>query len=749
MAAAFLFATPNSRGQALRDSISRESSVCASCHANIWQTYRRTGMARSFYRPAPDNTVEDYASKNTYYHQASGIHYEMIHLPASGGRADLYLQRQSTIDFDGMQSNVLENEIDFVMGSGNHARTYLHWTAQGTLEQLPLGWYAENGGFWAMNPGYDRADHQGFQRNVTYDCMFCHNGYPEIPAGTGPRSAPIFLKTPEGIDCQRCHGDGAKHVALARQGARADEIRGAILNPSRLTPERQMEVCAQCHLETTSSPLPASMVRYERGPFSYQPGEPLADFILHFDHAPGAGRDDKFEISGSVYRLRQSECFRKSNGALTCTTCHNPHEVLRGGEAARHYTSACRSCHAATIDRLVAVGAHTKSNDCIGCHMPKRRTEDVVHAVMTDHYIQRRTPAGDLLAARAEPRVDASVYRGEVVRYDNPRQQKPEDQLYLAIAQVVEQSNLTAGIARLQAAIDKYRPARAEYYLQLGDALSNAGKFTEAFRRYREALLLEPKSPGALERLALCFSALRQTSNAESALKEALEITPDSATRWVLLGGVRAQAGNAPAALAAFAKAIELDPQMPEAYNAAGAIWFETGDVPRAETALRRAILLQPNFAPAHSNLGNLLSASNRFEEARYHFEAALRLKENYNGARYNYALALIKVHRADEAQAQVEAILRDDPASAGAHELLGNLLVAKGQRARAIEQYREAVRIEPDFARADLEMGAALADSGDLAGAIEHLQKAAQSGTDGAAREEARKLLEKLKKAP
>ena len=85
----------------------------------------------------------------------------------------------------------------------------------------------------------------------------------------------------------------------------------------------------QCHLETTSSPLPASIVRYERGPFSYRPGEPLTDFILHFDHAPGTGHGDKFEITGSVYRLRQSECFRKSDGVLTCTTCHNPHDALQ------------------------------------------------------------------------------------------------------------------------------------------------------------------------------------------------------------------------------------------------------------------------------------------------------------------------------------------------------------------------------------------------------------------------------------
>ena len=164
----------------------------------------------------------------------------------------------------------MEKEVDFVLGSGHHVRTYLHRTASNTLVQLPLAWYAEKGGYWAMNPGYDRPDHQGFLRSVTYDCMFCHNAYPEIPGNVTSRSTPMFSSVPEGIDCQRCHGNGDKHVALASSPAsRPEEIRNAIVNPSRLTPERQMEVCLQCHLETTSSPLPASIVRYERQPFSY------------------------------------------------------------------------------------------------------------------------------------------------------------------------------------------------------------------------------------------------------------------------------------------------------------------------------------------------------------------------------------------------------------------------------------------------------------------------------------------------
>jgi hypothetical protein len=157
-----------------------------------------------------------------------------------------------------------------------------------------------------MNPGYDRPDHQGFRRNITYACMFCHNGFPAVPsAGAEPETEPVFPgQIPEGIDCQRCHGPGSKHVQAAESpNAKGDDIRNAIVNPARLSPEREMEVCMQCHLETTCFPLPNAIVRYERAPFSYVPGEPLQDFILQFDRAGG---NDRFEIVCAAHAGRPS-----------------------------------------------------------------------------------------------------------------------------------------------------------------------------------------------------------------------------------------------------------------------------------------------------------------------------------------------------------------------------------------------------------------------------------------------------------
>jgi predicted CXXCH cytochrome family protein len=715
------------------------ADACAGCHPAQWDSYRRTGMGRSFTQPDAQNRIPDL--NKPYFHTASATYYVMTE------RDGKFFQQQYQLDFDGKRTNFSELPIDFIVGSGNHSRTYLHRTSRNTLIELPLAWYSEKGGYWAMNPGYDRPDHQGLRRLIGDDCMFCHNAYPEIPADPD-RTEPVFTRVPEGIDCQRCHGPGERHVRLARSptAARTD-VRAAIVNPARLAPDRQKEICLQCHLETTSFPLPNSIVRYERAPFSYRPGEPFSDFMLHFDRSPASDQADRFEIAGSAYRLDRSACFRKSNGALTCTTCHDPHDTPRGEAAARHYTAVCRQCHGPAIDRLTAAGKHTASGDCVGCHMPKRRTTDVVHAVMTDHFIQRQKPARDLAADIAEQPGDAHPYRGEVVLYYPPTPPKPEDELYLAVAQVAQSSDLSAGIPRLTAAIEKYRPERNDYSLQLASAWRKSGRPEKAIPIYEEILRRNPKSVMVLENLALSMLATGDKVRATQVLEQASDIAPESATVWDLLGSAWVEQNRLPDAVAAFEKAIQLDPNLPEARNSLGGVLVRAQAFKRAEQALRKALELDPNYAQAHANLANLLASTARFEEARFHFEAALRSQPGNSDTRYDYAVALARANQMSEAQRQIEAAIAADANSAQAHEFLGTLLAAQGQLMRAIPEYREAVRIRPEFARANLHLGESLADSGDRAAARAYLEKAAAS-SEKAVRDEAQAFLKKLDQA-
>ncbi len=709
----------------LKDVGYTSADVCAGCHQKIADTYKQTGMARSFYRPSPANTIEDFSKNNPFYHKPSDSYFTMIQ------RQGKTYQRRHQVDADGKQVNVIEKQVDYILGSGNHARAYVNRTAANKLIEMPLAWYTEKGGYWGMNPGYDQPAHDGFRRALGYDCMFCHNGYPEIPAANQQRFAePVYpTAMPEGIDCQRCHGPGRNHVQLAKTPSVApDKIRNAIVNPSRLGAERSMEVCMQCHLETTSFPLPNALQRYGRGPFSYRPGEPLSSFLLTFDHAPNKGRDDKFEIVSSAYRLRRSACFLQSKDKLTCTTCHNPHDVRRGAQAEKHYTAVCRQCHSAALDQLVAAAKHTSDTRCTPCHMPKRRTEDVVHVVMTDHYIQRRKPAGDLLTEMAERHeTDATAYRGTVVPYYPLALPKtPENDLDLAVAQVIEKSNLNAGIQQLTAAIAKHAPQRAEYYLELADALRNRGQLAKAVPVYEEAVRRNPKSNIALQKLGAALRRSGKHAAAVGFLQKATAIAPDNAITWHELGlALRAQ-GKQQDAIIALQKAVAMDPDRAEVHNNLGIIWFGQGKQLEAEAAFREAIRIQPEYADAHGNVANLLVAVGELTQARNEFDTALRLRPDDAVTRYNYAMLLGRMRQFEGAQLELEAVLRTDPTMIDAHLLLGDLLMAKDQAKVAISHYREALRLQPALGKAHLSLGSVLATGGDVAGALPHLRKAA-----------------------
>ena len=707
------------------------SAVCAECHQEIWEKYRRTGMGRSFARVGDAPVIEDYEGKNTYAHKASDRSYTMFR---KDGKV---YQRRHQIGLDGKETNVVTKEAHFVLGSGNHSRSYLHQRPDGRLVELPVGWYAEKGGYWAMNPGYDRPDQEDFRRQITYQCMFCHNGYLRIEEGADAAgTAPVFRGAlPSGIDCQRCHGPGRNHVQAMQTGKTPE---GTIINPARLSRERQLDLCMQCHLEITSFRLPSAIVRYERGIFSYRPGEPLMDYVLHFDRGvrdrdapPASGapaiNNDRFEIAHAAYRLRQSACFRKNEQGLLCTTCHNPHDVPRGEAAAQHYTTVCLSCHSGVLQKKVAAREHTASQDCTGCHMPKRRTDDVVHVVMTDHYIQRRKPARDLLAPRAEKiETDDNAYKGPGdFYYPRKLQNGAQQELYLAVAQVRQSANLVKGTAQLEAAIAKHHPAEPDYYFELAEAYRKIGMPDKAIAMFEQVIQRKPDYLPAVRGLGATQARSGRLPQAGETLRKALSVMPDDASLLSDLGLVYIGLGKTQEAVESLQKAAILDPDYPDTYNNLGGAKLRLSDRAGAEAAYRTAIELQPDFAEARRNLANLLAGADRFAEAQYHFQQALKSNPKYAAAHYDYGLALAQREQFRQAREQFEAATMADPSLAEAHNALGEMWGIQGDVNRAIQSYRRALAVKPEFAAAHYNLGSALLLQGQVSDARLHLEHA------------------------
>ena len=271
-----------------------DSSLCGLCHQEIYNSYQSVGMARSFFDPervaSGERRIEDFAAE-PYFHAPSGRHYEIRPVVSTGSEEpDGLVFRRWREDDEGARSHELELPVEWVLGSGNHSRVYLYRTPTGELFQLPLAWYTQaprsEGGFgaWRMSPGFDRPDHEGVLRRVRRECMFCHNGYPDVPEAADDFHAEHLFpaELPEGTGCQRCHGPGAEHVrrALSRDAA-PETIRAAVTNPARLPPELRDSVCYECHMEPSVA-FPG-IRRFDRGDYSFRPGERLADFRIELD----------------------------------------------------------------------------------------------------------------------------------------------------------------------------------------------------------------------------------------------------------------------------------------------------------------------------------------------------------------------------------------------------------------------------------------------------------------------------------
>lgn len=404
-----------------------------------------------------------------------------------------YRIRENTLFFDGGSAT-----MDYFIGSNAAGRTYA-WVRDGFLFELPVTWYAQKRA-WDASPGYEKDSEIRLTRAIEPSCLQCHSSRVRPVLGTQNRFGdPPFLEN--GVGCERCHGPGSEHAK--------EPARFPMVNPARLDAERRDSVCSQCHLSGE-----ARIERPGRRFAEFRAGERLAEYASYF--VLKLGRRD-LKVTSHVEKLAASACKSKAGDALWCGTCHDPHN---NGDKSQ---AACLNCHQ---------GAHRQKERCATCHMPRTKTVDGNHGVMTDHSIPRvqhleQAPGAGTLQTflgSGDDRALGLAYAelGDGRALEHLRRAMPADWPVRLRLAVLEPDAGRA--AQLYESVLRENPYEPVALVNLGSLLARQGRTEEAARMWQRALAVNP----AIEEAVLNLAQIQPAREARELLQRYLEWNPVS-----------------------------------------------------------------------------------------------------------------------------------------------------------------------------------------------------------------------------
>jgi hypothetical protein len=342
------------------------SASCRRCHPSIAGSYTHTAHFHSA-AIAAAHTIEGSFLKdsNTFFvndtmkvamEMRGGVPWQVFYNKDKEERAERF---------------------DVVFGFAK-GQAYLYWKND-RIYQLPISWF-NSLHRWTSSPGYPSGK-PFFDRPVLQRCFECHTSFvtastehspsaehsPSEEQNTTPSASRNFDALDKRslileIDCERCHGPAAAHVAYHTEnpGEKKGQFIIAYKNLSRA---RRIDGCAICHSGGNSIEL--------RSAFAFRPGDSLLHFVV-----PAPMNPVRADVHGDqVGLLASSKCFQMSR--MECTTCHNPHLNDHGDVAA--YSRRCQTCHSVASHNLCKLTGRVNTaylqTNCTTCHMPTQASD--------------------------------------------------------------------------------------------------------------------------------------------------------------------------------------------------------------------------------------------------------------------------------------------------------------------------------------------------------------------------------------
>jgi hypothetical protein len=324
------------------------AAACSICHSKEASRQASSAHAAALFKAA-SHPLADSFPFGQKFHRDPSYQFEVLR---SGAELRVRIADQT---------DVMDLPVEWAFGAGRQAVTF--------VTRVNQDWYLEHyssyfrsSHAWGPTPGQEpiQARTLPLAAGLLYrttdpntgiaGCFACHSTGPVSFGASGD----VQLGEP-GVTCESCHGPGAAHTAAPS--------RENIDNPAMLGPAQLNQFCGRCHRPPATN---AATVDW----------------------------NNAWNVRHQPMYLNESACFRKGRGALSCLTCHDPHEPA-DSKPAEFYNRRCVACHAILKSRSSPATRSTlrpkpvclrqAPSNCIDCHMPRVSPQPALR--FTNHWI--------------------------------------------------------------------------------------------------------------------------------------------------------------------------------------------------------------------------------------------------------------------------------------------------------------------------------------------------------------------------
>ncbi|MCD6101281.1 MAG: tetratricopeptide repeat protein [Candidatus Marinimicrobia bacterium] len=300
--------------------------------------------------------------------------------------------------------------------------------------------------------------------------------------------------------------------------------------------------------------------------------------------------------------------------------------------------------------------------------------------------------------------------------------------IYFSLGELDSAKKYVDKAIALEPANQEYRTERermSNFISKLAEAqrLYNDAKYTEAEKVYLEAVQMNPNFADSYYLLGMVYVRLGNYKKAREYFSKAIEMKPEEGkykkkyeafVKQLLYEGNQIfSRRDYTGALKKFHDAIDLNPEEPLAYYLSAVVYLKIKDYDKVFEYIDKSLQLNPEYHKAYLVKGKAYFYKGEYQKAIEVYQKALEIKSDYVDAMENLGIAYYKLRKLDEALRYFKEALKYEKDKANIYENIGAILNEQKKYKESIQYLMKAVELDPRDYKSWLRLAQAYNDQG------------------------------------